>query len=447
MATSLRDIRNIRATGLWALFGIGLLAINLRAAITGVAPVLAELKARFGLSPVGASVLTTLPVLCLGVFASLAPPVARRVGTEVAIAGALLLITAGILLRVVPSPVALFTGTVLAGTGIATGNVLLPAIIKRRFPERVGSFTGLAMMLMAASGAFAAGLAVPLDHAVGWRAAFAVWAVPSLIAALVWALRGRRGHRGERARETRRTPAVKPGTGSLLRSPPAWSVAAFLGLVSLMFYVLVSWLPAIMRDHGLAAPEAGMMVSVMMITGIPLGFVVPLVAARLRDQRPLVLAVAAVMVVGLGGLLVAPRLGWVWVPVLGLATGGAFPLAVTLLSLRSPSPLVAARLSGMAQTIGYLLAGLGPLAVGVLHSVTGGWQVSLLLLLALVVPETVFGLRAARPGFVCPDATDEDGDADEEGDADGEGDADEEGDDAAGTRHAASRTGSQLVGL
>lgn len=407
------SLRTTRAAPLWALLGVVLLAINLRAAITGVAPVLAELQAQFGLSGVGASVLTTLPVLCLGAFASLAPPLAHRVGAEVAVAGALVLITAGILLRVVPSPVALFTGTVLAGAGIATGNVLLPAIIKRRFPRRMGSVTGLAMMLMAGSGAFAAGLAVPLDHAAGWRVAFAVWAVPSLVAALVWAARSRHDHRGraERPRPaaTNAANAADGGTGSLslLRSALAWSVAAFLGLVSLVFYVLVSWLPAIMRDSGFAAGEAGLMVSAMMLIGIPLGFVVPLLATRLHDQRPLVLAVTALTMVGLGGLHLAPASGWVWVWVLGLATGSAFPLAVTFLSLRSPSPAVAARLSGMAQTVGYLLAGLGPLAVGLLHSATGGWQVPLPLLLALVVPEAVFGLRAARPGFVStgtPDA-------------------------------------------
>ncbi|MEU5880895.1 MFS transporter [Spirillospora sp. NPDC047279] len=384
------------------LAGLVLLTLNLRAAITGISPMLGDLQDTFGLSGVEVSVLTTLPVLCLGVFASVAPVLARRLGTEVAITGSLFMITAGIVVRVVPSSVALFAGTVLAGAGIAMGNVLMPAIIKRYFADRVGSLTGLAMMLMAVSGAIAAGLAVPLDNAGGWRLALAVWAVPSLIAALVWgpiALRGRR---------TREPAASTPATsepGSLLRSPLAWSVAIFMGMASLMFYVLMSWLPVIMQDHGFAPATAGMMVSSMMIIGIPLGFVVPVLAARLRDQRLLVVGVAAAMVAGLIGMLLAPEAGWLWVTVLGLATGSAFPLAYTLLSLRSPTPAVAARLSGMAQTGGYLLAGFGPLAVGVLHSVTGGWELSLILLLALVVPEAIFGLMAARPGFVRPSRT------------------------------------------
>ncbi|MFE9106392.1 CynX/NimT family MFS transporter [Actinomadura geliboluensis] len=389
-----------RATAVWSLVGLVLLTVNLRAAITGIAPVLGELRDVFGLSGAEVGVLTTLPVLCLGVFAAVAPLAARRFGAETAIAGSLVMITAGIVLRVVQSPVSLFVGTVLAGAGIAMGNVLMPAVIKRAFPTRVGSLTGLAMMLMAASGAIAAGLAVPLDEAGGWRLALAVWAVPSLIAVLVWGPLALRVRREPRAAAP--AAAAPRGEGSLLRSPTAWHVAAFMGLASLMFYVLMSWLPEIMQDAGFAPAAAGMMVSAMLIVGIPLGFVVPVFAARLRDQRPLVVAVAATMVVGVGGLMLAPSAGWTWVIVLGLGTGSAFPLAYTLLSLRSPSPHVAAALSGMAQTGGYLLAGAGPLAVGVLHDATGGWNVPLVLLLALVVPEVVFGLLAARPGFVQP---------------------------------------------
>ncbi|POM26366.1 putative transporter YycB [Actinomadura rubteroloni] len=380
-----------RLTAAWTLAGLVLLAVNLRAAITGVAPVLADLRTALGLSGVEVSVLTTLPVLCLGAFASLAPAAARRFGTETAIAGALTLITGGIALRLVPSAVALFAGTIVAGAGIALGNVLLPAVIKRAFPDRVGPLTGLAMMLMACSGAFAAALAVPLDDAGGWRLALAVWAVPSLIAVVAW---------GPLARRSAPPEPTRTASVSLLRSPLAWAVATFMGLASLMFYVLMSWLPEIMRDHGVAAGTAGIMMSAMLLIGIPLGYVVPVFAARLPDQRVLVLAVGGCMVAGVGGLIAAPGIGWVWVVLLGVATGSAFPLAYTLLNLRSPSPAVAARLSGMAQTGGYLLAGFGPLAVGVLRDATGGWTVSLTLLLVLVVPEVVFGLVAARPGFV-----------------------------------------------
>lgn len=403
--------RTTRLTAIWTFVGLVLLTLNLRAAITGIPPVLGQLQDKFGLTGIGVSVLTTLPELCLGLFSALAPVLARRIGTETAITGALLVITIGLLLRVVPAQTALFTGTALAGAGMATGNVLVPAVIKRVFPRHVGSLTGLTMMLLSVGGAAAAGLAVPLDHKGGWRLALVVWAVPSLIAALAWgplALRGRKlpTEAPARASVATLTSHSQGQTGTpaearaLLRSRLAWSVMVFMGMTSLMFYTLTAWLPEIMHDHGFAPATAGMMNSVVIIIGIPLGYLVPVVAAHLRDQRPLVLGVVALMVIGLGGLLLAPQGGWVWVAIFGVATGSAFPIALTLLNLRSPTPAVTARLSGMAQSGGYLLAASGPLTFGVLHSITGGWEVSIWLLLLLLVPELVCGLLAARPGFV-----------------------------------------------
>ncbi|WP_416520525.1 CynX/NimT family MFS transporter [Streptomyces achromogenes] len=399
--------RTTRSAAIWTLAGLVLLTLNLRAAITGVPPLLGELQDTFGLTGVEVSVLTTLPELCLGVFSALAPLLARRIGTEAAITVALVGITAGLLLRVVPAETALFAGTVLAAAGMATGNVLVPAVIKRGFPHRVGTLTGLSMMLLSVGGAAGAGLAVPLDHLGGWRPALAAWAVPALVAALVWgplALRARTRRPQRPAADTVAETAARAaaGQGSLLRSPLAWAVMVFMGMTSLMFYTLTAWLPEIMHDHGFTPATAGMMNSVIIVIGIPLGFVVPVVAARMRDQRPLVLGVVALMAVGLGGLLLAPRAGWVWIAVFGVATGSAFPIALTLLNLRSPDAAVTARLSGMAQSGGYLLAATGPLTFGVLRSATGGWEASIWLLLLLVVPELVCGLLAARPGFVRP---------------------------------------------
>jgi CP family cyanate transporter-like MFS transporter len=174
----------------------------------------------------------------------------------------------------------------------------------------------------------------------------------------------------------------------------------FMGMTSLMFYTLTAWLPEIMHDHGFTAATAGTMNSVIIVIGIPLGFLVPVLATRLHDQRPLVVGVVALMAVGLAGLLLAPRAGWVWTVVFGVATGSAFPIALTLLNLRSPDAGVTARLSGMAQSGGYLLAASGPLTFGVLHSVTGGWHASIWLLALLLLPELGCGLLAARPGVV-----------------------------------------------
>ncbi|GAA4076319.1 MFS transporter [Streptomyces shaanxiensis] len=387
-------------TRLWLITGLILLAVNLRAAITGTSPLIGNVRQALALSGTEVSVLATLPVLCLGAFAWLAPRLARRFGTQAALCGALWVLALGAAVRAVPWPTALFAGTVLAGAGIAVGNVLLPAIVKDHFGRRIGLFTGLTMTLMAISGALAAGAAVPLAVATGWQSALAVWAVPAVLAAAVWGLLAAPGADGRH----RRTPPPAPRTtgGSLLRCPLAWWVSAFLGLVSLLFYALVAWLPQIMQASGYTPAQAGLMMSLMLTVGIPLGFVVPLAAARMRGQRLLVVAVTAAQLLSLAGLLLAPALGWAWVCLLGAATGSAFPLAMTLLGLRADGPQVAADLSGMAQTIGYLLAGLGPLALGVLHDVTDGWRVPLAVLIALVVPEAIAGLLAARPGHVRP---------------------------------------------
>ncbi|MET9019732.1 MFS transporter [Actinopolymorpha sp. NPDC004070] len=403
--------RSPRLTAIWTLVGLVLLTLNLRAAITGVPPVLGDLRDELGLTGVQTSLLTALPELCLGIFSALAPVLARRLGTETAITLALVVITGGLLLRIAGGRPALFTGTVLAAAGMATGNVLVPAVVKRVFPGRVGLLTGLSMMLLSVGGAAAAGLAVPLDQLGGRQLALGFWAVPSVLAALVWgplALAGRPPRRtgvttAEPGRETRTEHRPEHGPeGTLLRSPLAWSVTVFMGLTSLMFYTLTSWLPQLLRDSGFAPATAGTMNSVIIVIGIPLGFVVPVLAARLHDQRPLVLAVAALMVAGLVGLLLAPEAGWLWVAIFGVGTGSAFPIALTLLNLRSSDATVTARLSGMAQSGGYLVAAFGPLAFGVLNSATGGWEAPIWLLLVLVVPELGCGLLAARPGFVRP---------------------------------------------
>lgn len=397
-------------TRLWLIAGLILLTINLRAAITGMTPLLGNVQEALTLSDTQVSVLATLPVLCLGVFAWLAPRLARRLGTHAAVCAAVGVLALGTAVRAVPWPAALFAGTVLAGAGIAVGNVLLPAVIKDHFAQHIGLFTGLAMTLMAVSGAFAAAVAVPLCTAAGWQPALAVWAVPAVPAAAVWWLLAAPGARG---RHRGSQPPAAPGTtggsgGSLLRCALAWWVSAFLGLVSLMFYVLVAWLPQIMHASGSTRGQAGLMMSVMLAIGIPLGFVVPVVAARMRSQGLLVVAVIAAKLISLAGLLLAPAFGWAWVCLLGAATGAAFPLAITLLGLRTDGPRAAADLSGMAQTVGYLLAGLGPLATGVLHNATDGWRVPLTVLIALVVPEAIAGLLAARPGYVRPSSREAD---------------------------------------
>jgi CP family cyanate transporter-like MFS transporter len=365
-------------------------ALNLRTAVASVPPLLDELRSDVPLSTTAAGALTTLPVICMATGAAVAPRVARRIGTEAAVAALALTLAAGILLRLGGGIVPLFAGTTVAGLGIALGNVLVPSLIKRDFPERqVGLMTGAYTMAISASGAVAAAVTVPAEDAIGhgWRPALAIWAVPALVAAAVWAPQITRPTPGGRAV---RLP-------SLWRHPLAWQVTVFMGLQSLLFYSCLSWLPAIMRAEGVDRGAAGALLSVMLLTAIPTCLLMPVAAARARDQRGAIAVSLAFYAAGLTGLLAAPgSVPAVWATLLGFAQGSLLALAFLLFGLRTPDQEHAAQMSAMAQTVGYAVAAAGPLLLGALREATGGWTVPIAVLLAVLVPLLVAGMSAGR---------------------------------------------------
>jgi CP family cyanate transporter-like MFS transporter len=362
--------------------------------------VIDELERALALSGSAAGLLTTLPVLCFGLLAPLAPALTRRFGAERVLLAALVPIFVGVLVRAASSTPALFVGTLLAGAGIAIGNVVVPAVIKGRFPAVTGGVTGLYAGALGVGAALAGGLTVPAGDALGsgWRAGLAIWAVPAAVAAAVLA--------AGLARDER--PATAVGGGSpardLLREPLAWHVTLFMGLQSLVFYAGLAWIPAILRDEGYGAGEAGIALSLYALAGIPASTTVPLLATRMRDQRALAAAVGAVDAVAIAGLLLAPAGAFVWVALFGVGQGAAIALALTLIVLRSPDPARTAQLSGMAQTIGYSLAAAGPLALGALHDASGGWELPLVVLLAATAPLVAAGIGAGRDLTVRPSA-------------------------------------------
>jgi MFS transporter, CP family, cyanate transporter len=365
-------------------------ALNLRTAVASVPPLLDELRADVPLSTTAAGALTTLPVICMATGAAVAPRVARRIGTEAAVAALALTMVAGIVLRLAPGVVALFAGTTVAGLGIALGNVLVPSLIKRDFPERqVGFMTGAYTMAISASGAVAAALTVPAEDAIGhgWRPALAVWAIPALVAAAVWV--------PQMSRPTSADRAVR--LPSLWRDRLAWQVTAFMGLQSLLFYSCLSWLPAIMRAEGIDRGAAGALLSVMLLTAIPTCLLMPVVAARAHDQRGAIVVSLAVYGAGLAGLLAAPgSVPALWATLLGFAQGSLLALVFLLFGLRAADQEHAAQLSAMAQTVGYAVAAAGPLLLGALRDATGGWTVPIAVLLAVLVPLLVAGMAAGR---------------------------------------------------
>ncbi|MCO1659794.1 CynX/NimT family MFS transporter [Pseudonocardia humida] len=388
----------VRWSAVWFAVSIVLVAANLRPAVVAVGPLLGEIQADQGLSGTAAGVLTALPVLCFGLLAPLAPVAARRVGIERVLLGAVLVLCAGIAVRSAGGVVALFAGTVLLGAGIAVGNVLLPSLVKRDFPERTGLMTGLYSMAITSGATLAAGVTVPVAQAVGlqWRGALAMWLVFAGVALLSWLPHVRRSDRPARTGASR--------AGGLWRDPVAWQVTIYMGLQSLSFFAVVAWLPALLVARGFEPVVAGWLLSLATACGIVGATVAPLLAARSHRQRAVVLVTTGMAAAGLLGLLLVRGGEVLWVALLGAAQSAALGIALTLVGVRAPDAERAAQLSGMAQSAGYVLAAAGPFAVGFAHDVTGGWTVPLLLLLALLVLQGSAGVLAARDRMVAAPA-------------------------------------------
>ncbi|MFE9553707.1 CynX/NimT family MFS transporter [Streptomyces sp. NPDC006703] len=381
------------------LVGIVLASVNMRAALASVSPLVSEISQSFGLSSTASSLVTSVPVLFLGLGALVAPWLARRFGSEPVLLFALLLLAVGILVRVVHSTAALYGGGVLVGTAIALLNVLMPGLIKRDFPDKAASMTSVYTGAMIAGATVVAACSVPLEKAFGasWEASLAVWSLLAVLAAVAWLpqvliARGRTGH------EVRSAAPAGPAEGkSVWRSALAWQVTLFMGLQSLWSYVLIAWMPTIFTDHGMSRSTAGVIFAFNNLIQVAGAFGVPLLAGRMRNQRPLIVLVTSLVAAGYAGLMIAPVSGaWLWAAVLGVGQGGAVGLALTLIVLRSGDARTAARLSGMAQTVGYLLAAAGPLAAGAVHQATGGWTVPIALVLGVCATALMVGLFAAR---------------------------------------------------
>ncbi|WP_298955397.1 MFS transporter [uncultured Methylobacterium sp.] len=381
-----------RAAGaVWPALALMLVAFNLRPALSSIGPILGLIRDEVGLSGVLAGALITVPVLCLGVFGRLVPPLVHRIGPDAGVLAALVVTAVGLVLRGFDGLVPLFSGSVLAAAGIGIVGVILPGVVKRDFPDRAGLMTGLYTGTLCLGASAGAGLTVPAARALGhWQGALMLWALPALVAALAWLPMLTRPHAHAPVAASRRRM-------SLWRDPLAWQVTAFMGAQSSLAYVVFGWLPAALIDRGFAPVTAGALASVSAMSQVALALVVPTLAGRRRDQRLLIVPVVALPMIGFGGLLVGPpALAWMFAVILGLGLGGCFGLALTLIVLRAPDPSTAGDLSAMAQGIGYCVAALGPLLIGAVHEASGGWDWPAAVYAALALTAMGFGLGAAR---------------------------------------------------
>ncbi|MCH8559222.1 MFS transporter [Nesterenkonia sp. LB17] len=399
-----------------------IVAANLRPAITAVGPLIERIGEDTGLGPAALGLLGAIPALGFGVVALFVAALGRRWGLERTIFVSLLLLGLGTLLRSLPlGAFSLFAGTVILSAAIGVGNVLVPAVVKRDFPARVPVMTGLYTAVLVGCAAVASGTAVPLAAAKGWEFTLGVTAVFALVSAALWGVRFKdpRAGRAESAptpagadlaasevsaseASAPEVPALgaapAPGSagGTMWHSAVAWQVTAYFALQSGIFYLMLTWFPAIQTSHGVTEAAAGFWLGAYQAIGIVASLVVGPIMQRAQDQRAVVVALAGIMLVGVLGILFLPEAMPAWALIVGFASGGNLLAGLTLISMRARTSGEASRLSGMAQGVGYLLAAVGPLLAGTLFELTGSWSPVLWIIVAAIVVMAVVGLFAGR---------------------------------------------------
>jgi CP family cyanate transporter-like MFS transporter len=385
--------------GVVILIALVLAAFNLRPAVTSVGPLLEEIRTGLGMGGVVAGLLTALPAACFVAFGSLAPRLVARSFPSRLIWTSLAAVAVGLAVRpFMPGTATFVLVSCLALGGIGVANIMMPVVVRRAFPHRVGTVTGVYSMGLTLGAATAAAVTVPLTAALGgdWRYGLAFWAVPAALAMVLWMGVAR----WIRQRAGGHPAGASSGGLRMIRSRTAWSVAILFGLQSTQAYVTMGWVPQIYRDAGLSATYAGVLLALIPAVGVPTSFLVPTLAARLRNQGGVAVALTGLGFIGYLGLWVMPTTApWLWVIVLGISQG-VFPLALTLIGLRTRSAAGTVGLSSFGQSIGYLISIPGPIVVGALYGATGSWHLPLALLLVLLVPQGVAGVLAGRSRYV-----------------------------------------------
>ncbi|MED3792561.1 MFS transporter [Niallia alba] len=390
----------VRKSAVWMIIvGIIFIAVNLRAPLTSVGPLVGIIKDEVHISNTLAGMITTLPLLSFALFSPIVPKLARKIGVEVIILISIIFLTIGIILRSLSGVATLYVGTAVLGLAISVSNVLLPSLIKRDFPTRIGLMTGVYSISMNLLGAIASGISVPIAIGLGfgWQGALGIWGMLSFISIVLWVPQIKRQNR----ETTDIQNQVLESNVNLWRSALAWQVTLFMGLQSMVFYILIAWLPEILKQQGISSDQSGWLLSVMQLALLPFTFIVPIIAGRMKSQRFLVTITTILLLSGTLGLIYG-SLSFIvcWIVMLGIGGGFAFSLAMMFFGLRTENAGQAAELSGMAQSVGYLLAAIGPTLFGYLHDVTNSWTIPLFILVGASILLLIFGLGAARDRYI-----------------------------------------------
>ena len=380
-----------------ALVGIVLVAANLRTAVAALSPIVGEINVDIPLSSAAIGVLGMLPPVCFAVFGIFTPVFTRKLGLENVLVLALVAMLAGHITRGLAGSLGLLVlGSIITFAGLGVGNVLLPPLVKKYFPDRVGLVTSLYVTVVSLSTLIPPLIAVPVADAAGWRVSLGLWMLPALIALVPWVTMFIR-HRVE-ASPTALDEAEPAMLGKIWRSSIAWALAVVFAASSLNAYAMFAWLPQLLIDTaGVTPAQAGTLLSVYAAMGIPCALLIPWLTARMKNVALLVYLGVACFLIGDLGLLLAPAtLTWLWVVLAGLGPL-FFPLALVLINLRTRTHEGSVALSGFVQSVGYTLGALGPLSVGLLHEITGAWTAPLIFLICTALAVTVAGAVIARP--------------------------------------------------
>lgn len=379
--------------------GIILVAFNLRPAITSVGPLMSTIRDDIGLSNWSVGLLTSLPLIAFAIMSPIAARLGNRFTNERAILWGLIVLVVGIAVRSVSGILLIFFGTALIGVGIAICNVLLPGVVKDKFPLKVGLMTSIYSTAMGVFASTASGVSVPIasEMNMGWEFALLVWGIPAIVALLLWIYLAFKSKKS-----TTDMPVAQVTDSNLWKSPLAWQIAAYMGLQSFLFYVTISWLPEILHSNGMSMETAGWMLSFTQLVGLPASFLVPVIAGRFSSQRPVVVVIGIISLLGLAGLLLGSSYLVLILSIIliGLALSGTFSLALALLGMRARNAKQAASLSGMAQALGYLLAAIGPMFIGYLFDLTDKWTATKITMMIVSVLVVLFGLGAGRNRYV-----------------------------------------------
>lgn len=385
------------------IIAVVLVAFNLRAAINVVGPLAGLLRDNLAITNWSIGILTSLPLFAFAFMSPLAPKIGAKYTNEVALIAGMCVLSVGLVMRSIAFIPLLFGGTLLIGIGISISNVLLPGIIKERFPNRVPMMTSIYTTAMSLFAALASGVSLPLavSAGLGWQVAMGIWIIPAFAAIAIWTYFIKK----RKSPDEVRMHYVTASDVRMWRSPLAWQVAIFFGLQAFVYNALMTWLPEILVDYGVSAQTGGWMLSFNQFIGLPASLLIPIIAGKFKSQRIMVLILCSLALSGFSGLFFGNSFGVMVgsIVALGIALGGLFPLSLTFIGLRAKNAQDAAELSGMAQAVGYLLAAIGPIFIGSLVDLTGTWKYSLIILFIIVLVAAAVGLGAGRYRVVTDD--------------------------------------------